>query len=311
MKQSKEERLLALTCALLAAPNGLVKADIAMAVLGYSESGGQALDKMFERDKSELRAAGVAIETLGDPANPDDQSEARYRVSRESFDWPTDFSLTPEKLAILELAARVWNTQAVSAAASAGLNRLKSRGLIAADADAGVLRPHLIATDTAFEPLSQAIAELSWVRFEYQKQNGDIAIREVMPWRLRQLQGQWVLLASEQLGQVAHNFLLKRIRSGVTALEIKFSPPSAAQLSEAERALEKFASGNLARFSVAAGTEAWWQFGKQSEVSLSYMDEALLAETLREFGNSISVIEPKSLASAIQAGYRRVLADHA
>jgi proteasome accessory factor B len=311
VRQSKEERLLALTCALLAAPNGLSKSEIALAVVGYHDSSGAALDKMFERDKAELRSTGVAIETLGAFDNPEDQTDARYRVSRESFDWPSDFELNPEKLALLELAARVWNNKSVSSAATSGLNRLKSLGLISADADAGILRPQLMAADPSFEKLGQAIAELNWVRFEYQKPNRERSIREVMPWRLRQLQGQWVLLASERAGDQARNFLLRRIISGVSVLETKFLAPSSDEVSVAERSLEAFAAGNRARLKITEGTEAWWQFGRQSEVELSFMDEALLAEQLREYGNSIFVLEPESLANAIRDGYREVLAIHA
>jgi proteasome accessory factor B len=311
VKQSKEERLLALTCALLAAPGGLTKSEIALAVIGYRESTGAAHDKMFERDKAELRATGVAIETLGAFDNPEDQSDARYRISRESFKWPANFELTPEKLALLELAAKVWNSRSVSLAASTGLNRLKSLGLIATDADAGVLRPRLIAADAVFEPLSQAIADLNWVRFQYQKPNGERSVREVMPWRQRHLEGQWVLLAREQGGEQARNFLLRRIIGGFSVLETSFQAPTAAEVSAAERSLEAFAAGNRAQLKITEGTEAWWHFGAHSEVELSYMDEALFAEELREYGNSIAVLKPESLAAAIRNGYREVLKDHA
>jgi proteasome accessory factor B len=311
LKQSKEERLLALTCALLAAPSGLTKPELVTAILGYRESAGAGLDKMFERDKAELRASGVAIETLGAIDNPDDQSEARYRISRESFDWPDEFELNSEKLALLELAARVWNAKSVGASATAGLNRLKSLGLVAADADAGILRPQLIAADAAFEPLSQAIGELNWVRFEYEKPDGSRSVREVMPWRLRQLQGQWVLLASESADQPTKNFLLRRIVSGVKTLETRFEAPAASLISTAELELEQFATQNIAVLEVAKHTEAWWHFGQQEQVEINYMDEALLAETLREFGGSVRVISPASLAEAIIAGYREVLAAHA
>jgi proteasome accessory factor B len=311
LKQSKEERLLALTCALLAAPQGLTKADLVAAVLGYQETGGAGLDKMFERDKAELRASGVAIETLGAPENPDDQTDARYRISRESFDWPAEFELNPEKLALLELAARVWNAKSVGANATAGLNRLKSLGLIAADADAGILRPQLIAADAAFEPLTQAISDLSWVRFEYEKPDGSRSVREVMPWRLRQLQGQWVLLAAESGAEQTKNYLLRRIVSGVKILEAKFAAPESDAISLAERELERFAAQNVAVLAVTRNTEAWWHFGQQGHVEINFTDEALLAETLREFGSSIQVISPESLAEAVRAGYRKALAAHA
>ena len=315
MKQSKEERLLALTCALLAAPSfGLTKQQLFESVKGYREGGAAAsLDKMFERDKAELRASGVAIETIGSPDNPADPTDSRYRISRASFEWPKEFLLTPGQLRLLDIAARAWSARSMSAPAAQALFRLRSLGLIDTEADSGVFSPHVIATDPSFEPLADAIAELTQVRFEYQKPGTEPSLRKVQPWRLRQLQGQWVLLGLDTDAGEPRNFVLRRITSPISIEDAHFSVPTTAELSAAERALEQYAAENTARLQLAADSEAAWHFGAGAggEITISYMDAELLAERLREFGRAVQVLEPADLAALVAGGLERVMEQHA
>ena len=59
-------------------------------------------------------------------------------------------------------------------------------------------------------------------------------------------------------------------------------------------------------------SEAWWHFGADSErVELHFMDEALLAEDLMEFGSELRVIGPQSLVDRIRLGFEAVVRDHA
>ena len=315
MKQSKEERLLALTCALLAAPSfGLTKQQLFESVKGYREGGAPAsLDKMFERDKAELRASGVAIETIGSPDNPTDPTDSRYRISRASFEWPEQFMLTPGQLRLLDIAARAWSARSMSAPAAQALFRLRSLGLIDTEADPGVFSPHVLATDPSFEPLAEAIAELVEVRFSYQKPGAEPSPRTVQPWRLRQLQGQWVLLGLDTDSGEPRNFMLRRITSPISFQDQRFIAPAAAELSAAERALEQYVAENRARLKLVPDSEAAWHFGAGAggEVTISYMDAELLAERLREFGRGVRVLEPAELAELVAQGLERVLEQHA
>ena len=61
MASEKNERLVNLTIALLATKKYLTKAQIFKLVEGYDGSN-EAADRMFERDKEELRALGIDIE---------------------------------------------------------------------------------------------------------------------------------------------------------------------------------------------------------------------------------------------------------
>lgn len=317
MAQSKEERLFTLTCALLAAGNlGLTKEQIFQAIPGYAEaSPGAGLDKLFERDKASLREAGVLIEALGIDEFMDEVSESRYRLPRGSFVWPQKIQLDAKKLQLLELAAKAWNAQTLSVAAKQGLTRLKALGIVDLETELEVFSPRLLAQHSAFRPLSEAIVNLRLVRFDYQKPDGTLKARILQPWKLRNLDGQWVLLGREAGSGEVKNFLLRRIYSRVEILEEEFAQPASDEITKAEQSLLEFVKSQIAKFQVEEGSEAATHYvanlNSDGLVEISYMDEYLLAEDLLEFGSAIKVSEPKSLANLIQSKLRAVIAAHA
>lgn len=64
MSDQKTERLINLTLALLATKRYLTKSEIFRVVAGYSGSA-ETMERMFERDKDELRSMGIEIEVKG------------------------------------------------------------------------------------------------------------------------------------------------------------------------------------------------------------------------------------------------------
>ncbi len=98
-RSAPEERLVNLVVALMATEQGLTKDTILSSVTGYREqleagASKDALEKMFERDKENLRGLGVPIETIGNRADPDDLREARYRVPTAEYALPEDISFS-------------------------------------------------------------------------------------------------------------------------------------------------------------------------------------------------------------------------
>lgn len=310
-KQSPAERLFTLTCCLLASPViGLSKQDLFDAVPAYRESkGGEALDKMFERDKGALRNMGVQLEVKNNDSFEEGEN-ARYLISRGTFKWPENFELSPKQLGLVELAARSWNTQIFGSAARSGLTRLKSRGMVEIDRQIHHISPRLIAKHESFGPLADAISASTTVVFEYRKSDGSQSVREVDPLKLRLIEGEWVLLARER--RDIKNFLLRRIVTKVRDTEVGYEGISQDEIEAAENDLVAFAQSNIAVIEVEPDSEAWWHFGADAErLEISFMDEALLAEDLMEFGADLKVISPDSLKQRIRAGFEAVISAHA
>ena len=109
MSAQKTERLINLTLALLATKRYLTKSEIFKAVAGYSGSA-ETMERMFERDKDELRSLGIAIEVKGiDPLFEDEQG---YLIRSETFQL-SENEFTKEELLYLTMAANLWHDSAL------------------------------------------------------------------------------------------------------------------------------------------------------------------------------------------------------
>ena len=304
--QSPAERLFTITCCLMAAPsNGLTKQALYQAVPGYqSAENNEARERMFERDKKDLRAAGVQLEAV----QIDGEIE-RYIIAKGTFDWPKDFKLTPEQLGLVEIAAKAWNTKQFAQSARTALARLKSLGYVDVSRELNYIAPRLVVKHKAFLPLAEAIDESKTVAFDYRVPGDEAKTREVNPIRLRLIEGEWVLLA--QRGSEIRNYLLRRIIGRVKNSGVSFPAVAQEVISKAEEDLVQFTKSNKAVIEVLEGTEAWWHFGEMARVELTFMDEELLAEDLLEFGSEITVLEPESLVNKLRQKLERVVSQHA
>lgn len=316
---SQEARLLALTCVLLSSPIGLTRAEIFLAVPGYEDDSAATLRK-FERDKNVLRDLGFELQTLGDLADPENMNEARYRVSKDSFVWPENFTISKRQLQYLELAAKAWGSSEMSRAANFAVTRLRALGLGATQDVKTLVNPRLVANDPAFSALSALISDGQAAEFVYRKSDGEESLRTVSPWGIRSIGGQFVLLAKDHGDEVIKNFLIRRIigRVGLSALDYLGSTPHETRL--AEQDLSAFILGNVAKLRVAPDTEAWVHFGIETvdgdsmqpvEIDVHYMDLELLIEELIEFGSAIEVLAPEGLKAAVIEHAKKVLVIHA
>ena len=103
----KSERIMNLAICLLMARRFIEKSQIRQVVEGYHDLSDSAFERTFERDKDELRAMGVPVETgSNNPLFPDDVG---YRIRRKDFELPA-IEFTPAETAALGLAATVWES---------------------------------------------------------------------------------------------------------------------------------------------------------------------------------------------------------
>ena len=310
-KQSPAQRLFTLTCCLLAAPKlGLSKQEIFNSVQAYVDTSSDAREKMFDRDKTILREMGVGLEVL-DFDSYEETEASRYRIAKGSFEWPEDLVLNSEKLQLLELAARAWNNRIMSPSAQSGLTRLKTLGVMPGSRELAMFTPRLIARHQSFDPLAKAISQQFSVGFMYRKADGEASQKTVDPLKLRFLEGQWVLLASDS--GVLKNYLLRRIVSEVSTFGAFENNTSPDDLALAELELQQHVMSQNAVIEVATDSEAWWHFSVNDSglATMNYMDEALFAEDLMEFGSDVKVLEPESLAARVRLGFQRVVNSHA
>ena len=123
MAVQKSERLLNLLIMLLVQRHYVSK-DRIRSIL-YPDSSTDAFEKMFERDKEELRSLGVPIEVGNMDAYFDD--EPGYRIRPDQFALP-DISLTADEAAVIGLATRVWEHARLAEATTEAVRKLTALG---------------------------------------------------------------------------------------------------------------------------------------------------------------------------------------
>lgn len=329
-KTDKSERLFQLTCVLLYSERGLTKRELFHAVDAYrtdlskTSEDDFALNKKFERDKSELREMGIQVSNPDPKSDPD---EMRYTISADTFTWPDDVRFDSQQLQLLNLAAQVWAQASLSSEANRGLVRLRGLGIEPAASDLFGFAPRLRTHEPSFLTLSQAIEEHIEVSFDYRKPDGEVSRRHVQPWLLRSIDGQWLLVCWDKDQKDARNFLLKRIVSKVIlrveqvtekeAELVTFAAPDPARVEAALEDLEAHTKNQVATLRIKCDSQAWFHFhledqkGETADVSIEYMDLHLLAEELSEYALDIRVIEPPELAKVIRSRFEAVANAHA
>ena len=122
MASQRTERLLNLVIALVATRRWLTKEQIRHAVPQYADcESAEAFDRMFERDKEDLRELGVPLVTGSyDPLFDDEQG---YRIDRDSYALP-GIEFTAHELAVLGLASRVWQQASLAGPAARAMTKL-------------------------------------------------------------------------------------------------------------------------------------------------------------------------------------------
>lgn len=205
VSDQKTERLLNLTMALLATTRFMSKSEIFKSVAGYTGST-ETKERMFERDKDDLREIGIVIDVGSfDPLFDD---EIGYRI--KNAEYALDLGkLNASERSYLSLAAKLWRNQLFhSSGARALLKVAATDGSAFMDDFAGGVitleneTPH-------FESLWQAIADHSAIQFTYS--NPDISRRNVNPYGLSLWHGIWYLVGHDLDKEGIRVFRLSRI----------------------------------------------------------------------------------------------------
>jgi proteasome accessory factor B len=208
MSAEKTERLINLTLGLLATKRYLTKNEIFRTIAGYSGTM-ESMERMFERDKDELRGAGIEIEVGGlDPLFEDEQG---YLIRSGSIQiQPDDF--TKQELMLMVMSANYWINSNLTESAKHALLKISSLDAAAVAQIAGeskIISPNLPDYSASqIQLLIQSISERIFVKFSYRG-----SMREIAPLKLENLQGFWYLTGLE--GNLLKRFKVIRFETSV------------------------------------------------------------------------------------------------
>lgn len=213
MSRRKTERLLNLVICLLATHRPLSAEQIRHAVPGYDPENDEAFQRMFERDKNELREIGIPVEVHKDPWEDD----PGYRIVRQAYELP-EITLEPDEAAVIGLAAQVWQRANLAEAAGGALLKLKAAG-VRTDQIESPLELRVDTRDPAFPALWQAVTHRRVVRFGYRSAGGEsVLTRVVEPWGVVSRRGRWYVAGHDRDRDAPRVFRLSRIVGEVTTV---------------------------------------------------------------------------------------------
>ena len=208
----KSERLVNLTIALLATKRYLTKSEIFRTVDGY-EGAPEAMERMFERDKDDLRSLGITIE-LG-TFDPLFEDEAGYRITPSSYQLNLG-ELDGTDIALLSIAASAWTGAALEKESTSALIKLASMGLDSDSEALSLLAPRVSGTDQNFAVLTDAIIRRSEIEFTYVGSDLSRSARRVAPYSMRGRAGSWYLVGLDLEKGSLRTFRIDRIFSEIS-----------------------------------------------------------------------------------------------
>jgi len=189
MAARKTERLMNLIFLLLVSKQYLSKSQIRESISDYRTARSvDSFDRMFERDKEDLRELGITVDFGShDPLFGDEQG---YRISRDAAEL-ADVELTREEAAVVGLATQVWEHAGLAAESTTALVKLKSIGV---DVDTSVLRmaePRLSTDEPAFDAIWDAATRRVPISFVYARPGQQASERHLQPWGIVSWRDRW------------------------------------------------------------------------------------------------------------------------
>ena len=306
----KSERLVNLTIALLATKRYLTKSEIFRTIEGY-EGAPEAMERMFERDKDDLRSLGIAIE-LG-TFDPIFEDEAGYRITPSSYQLNLG-ELDGTDIALLSLAATAWSGAALERESTSALIKLASMGIDNDSETLSLLTPQVSGTDANFALVTDAIVRRSEIEFEYLGADLSRQVRKISPYSMRGQSGSWYLVGFDNEKDSLRTFRLDRIVSEVSvskkvnSFEIPDSIPDQSSDETRELAIlrvRKRRGHQLRSLSnlIEAGEE--WD-----EITLPIVDVSWLVRIILWHRDDVIVLEPSALRERVIDSLKELRALH-
>ena len=297
-----------LTICLLVTRTYISKDRIRQTIEAYHDMSDDAFDRMFDRDKEELRVLGIPIELGSVQKGFDD--DVGYRISRSQFELP-EISLEADEAAIVGLAARVWQHASLASATTQGLRKLRAGGVDVDETALSIIEPQLATDEPAFDSVFAALTERRPIEFDYRTPASSASTtRHLEPWGIVSWHGHWYVVGHDADRDAARMFRVSRIQGEArpTGPPGSFSPPDDLDLRAQAETLApphphstatiwvRHGAGGPLRRRAARATPVDEQW---TEIELPYGSGSSLADELASFGPDVVARAPEEVRDAV------------
>ena len=308
----KSERLINLTIALLATKRFITKSEILKTVEGY-EGSSESKDRMFERDKDDLRSLGIEIEVgTFDPLFND---ESGYRIKQERYQLDLG-DVTPLEISLLSLAAQAWQGASLDDAAQRALVKLSSLGIAVDEANLPHSIPFLSDEGLDIPKITRAISEYQILEFTYRNYDLSLENRRVVPIGLSTRSGYWYLTGVDQSIEEVRTFRFDRVVGTFTVKKgpKKFETPEDfdseslfENVKNAEAVIDVRRGKGTSLRALATSTRS---VGEWDQLQIPIVDMKTLSALILWHGDDVYVHSPTELREIIIASLKEISATH-
>ena len=185
----------------------LSRSEIRDAVRDYPSGGNQdAFERMFERDKDELRSMGIPIQSV----EIDGPEGIGYAIARSDAFLPA-IDASESEIYALALASRMWSEASWSHAATTALRKLELVGGFSTDTDIA-FNVSVRVDSAALTALLNAAEQRHQVSFRYRPADNSAAqTRHLQPWGVVAARGQWYAVGHDVDRGATRAFRMSRI----------------------------------------------------------------------------------------------------
>ena len=309
----KSERLVNLTIALLGTKKWLSKSQIFATVDGY-EGEAEAKERMFERDKDELRKLGITIEVgTFDPLFED---EVGYRIRPDEY--RTDITeLSSLELSFLTMATNVWQGAVLDSTALSALVKLKSLGIDSDFDSLPALSPRISIPNEKLETIIDAIAERKTISFFYLSAELQSQSRVIEPYGAGTKNGFWYVAGHDVEKKAIRVFRLDRIDSEIqiqgraNSFEI---PPTFTMSTHLETSQKSFTAQLSVRRDKALALRVRATLIEENDewdlISYPYSRDSEILEDVLWHLDDVRIIEPAALITQITSLLSEIVKTH-
>jgi proteasome accessory factor B len=312
MVSRKSERLINLTIALLATKRFITKSEIFKTIEGY-EGSSESKERMFERDKDDLRSLGIEIEVGSfDPLFND---EAGYRIKQERYQLDLG-DVTALEISLLSLAAQAWQGASLDDAAQRALVKLNSLGIAVDEENIPDSAPFFSDGGLDLPIITRAIAEHQILEFTYRNYELSEEVRSVVPIGLSTRSGFWYLTGVDQSIEEIRTFRFDRVVGSFTVKKgpKEFETPENFDSKRIfERDIDNHAVIDIRRgkgTSLRALATSTKSIGEWDQVQIPILDMRTLSALILWHGDDVYVHSPFELREIIIASLKELVKTH-